>query len=147
MNIETIDNVAMLITAILGLLGALFRYLEIPKRGWLYITIFFLANLLSDYYWTMYTLVMGENPDVSALVAYFGWNIGYAVLLLTVLHMRPEGAGKFFNPLILLPIPLNIYQFTLYLPFGGIINNVWQGLVLTAIACTCLQVILFVRKL
>ena len=86
---------------------------------------------------------MGENPDVSAFMAYFGWNVGYIFLLITVLRMRPEGAKRYFNPLMLLPIPLNILQFTIYIQYGGLLNNIWEETITTITACICLQVILY----
>ncbi|MBP5608613.1 MAG: hypothetical protein J6X66_10170, partial [Lachnospiraceae bacterium] len=119
MDIDSIDNVLMLTSAVIGLLISLFKYIEHPRRGWLYMSVFFLASFLSDYYWTTYTLVMGDSPDVSALIAYFGWNAAFLVLLIAVIRMRVPGSRKYFHPLMLLPIPLNIYQFSLYIAFGG----------------------------
>ena len=112
-NLDIITDVIMLLAAIVGLLSSLFRYVEIPKKGWFLATMFFLTELLSDYYWTTYTLVMHEEPDTSAFLGYFGWNIGFAVIFLIVLHMRSENSKRYFNALMLLPIPLNVYQFTL----------------------------------
>ncbi len=143
MTIDIIENVFMLLAALIGLFISLFRYIETPKRGWLYLTIFSLCHILSDYYWTVYTLIIHEDPDVSALMAYFGWNAGYFVLLLAVLEMRPKEAKRYFHPLMLLPIPLNIWQLTLYLPYGGIFNNLWQTGLTTLIAVFCLQTILY----
>lgn len=143
MTIDNVENVFMLLAALIGLFICLFRYIETPKRGWLYLTIFTLCHILSDYYWTIYTLIIQENPDVSALMAYFGWNVGYLVLLLAVLEMRPKGAKRFFHPLMLLPIPLNIWQLTLYLPYGGIFNNLWQTGITTVTAVLCMQSILY----
>ncbi|WP_051656589.1 hybrid sensor histidine kinase/response regulator [Butyrivibrio sp. AE3004] len=142
MSIDTIENVCTLLAVIIGTLYALFRYVKTPKRGWLLISVFFMTHLISDYYWTTYTLVMGENPDVSAFMAYLGWNIGYFVMFIFALHMRPEGTKGFFHPMIILPIPLGIWQFFIYLPFGGIINNIWEGVFATAIACVSMQVII-----
>ncbi len=146
MNFDVIENVLMLMAAILGLLSALFRYFEVQKRGWLYIAAYFLASLLSAYYWTVYSLVMGTYPDVSAFIAYLGWNIAYPILLWAVLNTRYEGVRGFFHPLMLLPIPINIYLFTLFIQFGGILNNIWQGSMFTAAACVCLQSILYYLK-
>ena len=146
MNIEIVENLVMLIAGVIGLLSSLFHYIEKPKRGWLLLTIFFLAHILSDYYWTLYTLVMQENPDVSAFMAYFGWNVGYVFLLLAVLKMRQGPAKRYFHPLMLLPIPLNIIQFIIYLPFGGIVNNIWQETLTTISAVLCLQSILYYLK-
>ena len=146
MNFEVLENAIMLITAVIGLFSALFRYIETPKRGWLYIVGFFLGNFLSCYYWATYSLVMGDNPDVSAFVAYLGWNISYVLLLVAVIHMQPAGARRYFNPLMLIPIPLNFYQFTLYIPFGGVLNSAWQGILVTAAACISLQGLLYYLK-
>ena len=133
----------MTLAAIIGLLGCLYNYIEKPKKGWLLVAGFFFANLLSDYYWTTYTLVMMEEPDVSEFLAYFGWNLGYLVMLFTVIRMRDHDSRKFFHPVILLPIPLNIAQFILYIQYGGIFNNVWQVGFSTAIACFCIQSIAY----
>lgn len=146
MNLEIIENVVMLLAAILGLLSALFKYSEVQKRGWLYIAAYFLASLLSAYYWTVYTLVMGNNPEVSAFVAYFGWNLAYPILMYSVIKMRREKVKGFLHPLMFIPIPLNIYQFTIYIQYGGIFNNIWQGFFLTVAACICLQSILYYLK-
>ncbi|MBO4609035.1 MAG: response regulator [Lachnospiraceae bacterium] len=145
-NLDIITDVIMLLAAIIGLLSSLFRYVEIPKKGWFLATMFFLTELLSDYYWTTYTLVMHEEPDTSAFLGYFGWNIGFAVIFLIVLHMRSENSKRYFNALMLLPIPLNVYQFTLYIQYGGWFNNIWQVGVSTAIVIICLQSILYYLK-
>ncbi len=143
MTIDIIENVFMLLAALIGLFISLFRYIETPKRGWLYMTIFALCNILSDYYWTIYTLIIHEDPDVSALMAYFGWNAGYFVLLLAVLEMRPKEGKRYFHPLMLLPIPLNIWQLIIYLQYGGIFNNLWQTGLTTVIAVLCMQSLLY----
>ena len=143
MNIDTIGNSVMLLMAIIGILVSLFHYIETPRRGWLYLTGFFLSHFLSDYYWGIYTLVLHKDPEVSALMAYFGWNLGYVLLILLIIKMRPAGAERYFNPLMLIPVPLNISQFILYLPFGGLANNIWQGTLMTVIAVLCLQGILY----
>ncbi len=129
----------MLLSVIAALLGCLFRYIDVPKRGYLYMCICFLAFFLSDYYWTVYSLVMRSDPNVSEFVAYFGWNIGYLVLLVTVLHMSEPGSKRYFSPLMIIPIPINIYQFILYNSFGGYFNNLWSGVIVTAVIVICIQ--------
>ena len=146
MNLDAFDNVAMLITTIIGLLISLFRYIEKPKRGYLCISIYFMAHLLSDYYWVTYTLVMGENPDVSEFVAYFGWNTAFAALFISILLLRAPESKRYFNILMLLPIPLNIAQFLLYITYGGIFNNLWQCTLITLIVIGCMQSILYYLK-
>ena len=143
MNMDFITDIMMTLAAIIGLLGCLYNYIEKPKKGWLLVAGFFFANLLSDYYWTTYTLVMMEEPDVSEFLAYFGWNLGYLVMLFTVIRMRDHDSRKFFHPVIFLPIPLNIAQFILYIQYGGIFNNVWQVGLSTAISCFCIQSIAY----
>ncbi len=146
MGLEAIENIVMLLSAILALLSALFKYIEVQKRGWLYIAAFFLADILSSYYWATYTLVMGANPDVSAFIAYFGWNLGFLILLIAVLSMQSEGARQYFHPLMLLPVPVNVYLFTVFIQFGGVLNNTWQGCILTMVSCVCLRTILYYFK-
>ena len=139
MSIETLENIVMMLAFIITLLGCLFRYIEIPRRGYLFLCISFLGRLLSDYYWTTYTLVMSANPDISAFIAYFGWNLSYVFLLLAARAMQDEKSRRYFHPVMLLPIPLNIYQFFLYIQFGGYFNNAWSVFFLTAAAIVCLQ--------
>ena len=139
MNMDFATDIMMLLAAIIGLLSCLYNYIEKPKKGWLFVAGFFFANLLSDYYWTTYTLVMMEEPNVSEFLAYFGWNVGYVVLLATVIRMRDHDSKKFFHPLILIPIPLNLAQFFIYIQYGGIFNNIWQVGFSTAVAVFCLQ--------
>lgn len=146
MSIDTLENVFTLFVVILGSLYALFKYIRAPKREWLYLSIFFLSHMLSDYYWTAYTVVMGENPDVSAFMAYFGWNVGYAFLLVLAIKMRTKESTSYFHPLILVPIPLGIVQFLIYIQYGGILNNIWEGFFATAVFCLCLQPICYYVK-
>nr|MCR5792166.1 hypothetical protein [Lachnospiraceae bacterium] len=147
MSIDIIENVLTLLVTIVGLLMALFNYIETPKRGWMAVSLFFLAHLLSDYYWTIYTLVIGENPDVSAFMAYFGWNVSYAILLILAIHMRPKEEKLLFHPVLLVPIFLNIWQFMIYNRFGGFLNNLYEGVVATAAVCvSCQAIISYVKN-
>ena len=146
MTFEDFENILALILIVIGLLMCLFKYVKTPRRGWLFAIIFLLAHLLSDYYWAIYTFVMGENPGTSALMAYLGWNICFVVLIFMVRHFRAEGENRYFNFLCLLPIPINIVQFVIYLPFGGLLNNIWQETTTTIAACFALNGILYYRK-
>ncbi|MBQ7565612.1 MAG: HD domain-containing protein [Oscillospiraceae bacterium] len=146
MLFENILNVATLLATIVGLLACLFRYIKSPKRGYLYLTGFFLASFLSDYYWTIYMLVMGSYPDVSELLAYLGWNVAYVFLLLAVFTMRAKGARRYFHPVMLWPVLTNIVQFFLYIQFGGIFNNIWQVGTTTAIMVLCMQDLMYYLK-
>lgn len=143
MILDDFENVLTLLAAILGLLGCLFKYIKTPRRGYLLLMMFFLANYLSDYYWTIYSLVMRSYPEVSEFLAYLGWNIGYLILLLVILHMRRDNVRKFFHPVILLPVLTNVPQFILYIQFGGLFNNLWQVGITTIIMVICMQEILY----
>ena len=146
LNMDLVTDIIMLLASIIGMLSCLYNYIEKPKRGWLLAAGFFFANLLSNYYWTTYTLVMMEEPNVSEFLAYFGWNVGYVVLLITVIRMRDHDCLRFFHPVILLPIPLNVAQYLIYIRYGGIFNNTWQVGFSTAIACFCIQTIMYYYK-
>ena len=146
MTFEDFGNIFSLFCTIVSLLFCLFKYVEHPKRGYLYLVIFCLSHFFSDYYWAIYTLVMQKYPDVSEFVAYLGWNVGYVVLLLLILNMRLEGSERYFHPLMLWPIIPNAIQFILYINFGGILNNLFQVGITTAAMILCMQQILYCWK-
>ena len=143
MTADTVIDVLMLLTAIIGMLGSLYSYIEKPNKGWLFLTGYFFASFLSGYYWITSTLVTHVEPKGSEFTAYFGWNVAYVVLLVAVYEMRnPDSKG--FRPLIsFIPIPLNLIQFYLYIQFGGWFNNVWQVSFTTVIMIFCLQSLLY----
>ena len=143
MALDTIENVLTLLVVIAGSLYSLLHYVRWPKREWLDLSVFFLTHMLSDYYWTTYTIVMGENPDVSAGMAYAGWNAGYVFLFLVAFVMRSEKSRSFKHWIMFLPIPLGIIQFFIYIQYGGILNNIWEGVLATSISCICLQSICY----
>ncbi len=146
MSVEVFEDIFSLLCTILGLLFCIFRYTETPRRVYRYLLVFFLANFLSEYYWTIYELVMRDYPDVSMFVAYLGWNIGYVFLLLAVYSVRSDEAKKYFHPLMLLPVLTNIPQFVLYISYGGILNNIWEVGLTTLTMVLCVQDILYHLK-
>lgn len=146
MTFEDFENLTSLFCTIVGLLYCVFKYIETPKRGYRYIIVFFLANFLSEYYWTIYQLVMGSYPNVSQFAAYLGWNIAFLFLLFAGFSMRQEGAKRFFHPVMLLPVLTNIPQFILYIQYGGLLNNLWQMGVTTITLVFCLQDLLYYLK-
>lgn len=139
-------DILTLIATIIGLLACLFKYIKVPKRGYLFLVIYFLFRFFSDYYWTIYTLVMHSYPDVSEFVAYLGWNVGYVFLLLAVWSMKAEGAKRCFHPIILWPVLTNVPQFILYIQYGGIFNNIWQVGMTTVIMVLCMQELVYYWK-
>jgi HD-GYP domain-containing protein (c-di-GMP phosphodiesterase class II) len=146
MLLDDFENLLTLLAAVMGLLACLFRFIRTPRRGYFLLIIFYLANYLSDYYWTIYSLVMRSYPTVSEFLAYLGWNIGYLVLLFTTIHMRRDAAKKYFHPLLLLPVLTNTLQFILYIQYGGLFNNLWQVGITTIIMVICAQEVVFYFK-
>ena len=142
---EYLENTLQLSMTIIMLLVCLFQYINSKKRSWSLMVMFFLGTLVSSYHWTAYLLIMGESPNSSDAMIYLGWNVAFAVLLVLIWHMKTPEERRYFHPLMLIPIPLNIYQLTLYLPYGAV-NSTYQVTVLTGVACLALQSILYHRK-
>ena len=142
MIVEYALNIVSLLTTLIALLVCLFRYIGSAgdkRRAWLYATFAMLSTWLSSYFWAAYAIIMGGSPETSSLLAYLGWNLSYIFLLVLVLHVKTPEQRRYFNPLMLVPIPLNIAQLLLYLPYGGELNSVFQVSVTTVVACSCLQ--------
>ncbi len=60
-------------------------------------------------------------------------------MLLLTLHLKERKERRYFHVLMLIPIPLNLWQLSLYVPFGGVANSVYQVLILTVTAIFCVQ--------
>ncbi|MER2054725.1 MAG: ATP-binding protein [Clostridia bacterium] len=142
---DYLENTLQLSVTVVMLLVCLLQYIGSRKRAWFYLVVFFLGTLVSSYHWTAYLLIMGETPNTSDAMIYIGWNVAFLVLLFLVWHVKTPEERKYFHPLMLLPIPLNVYQLTLYLPYG-VVNSVYQVTVLTAVSCLALQSLLWRRK-
>ena len=142
---EYIENNVQLLCCLAALLLALFQYITHKQKEWIYAVIIFLSCLMSCYNWTAYLLIMGDSPNISDLFSYFGWNVMYAVMLLLTLRVKTREERRWFHPLILLPVPLNLWQLSLYLPYGGVLNSVYQVTVMTLIECSSLQSLLWYR--
>lgn len=143
MSFEQISNILTLLFNLTAIMICLFQYVLHPRRSWIYAIVFFLSSLLSNYYWCIYMLVMNDYPNVSSIMAYFGWNCAYLILPFMVYHTRYHEEKGYFNPLCLIPVPLNIAQFMLYIQYGGYFNNVWQGTLSTISVCLSINSILF----
>ena len=72
--------------------------------------------------------------------------MGYFFLLLLIFQVKSREERRYFHVLMLIPIPLNIWQLTMYLQFGGVANSVYQVIVTTATACLALQSLLYSLK-
>ncbi|MCR4738957.1 MAG: response regulator [Lachnospiraceae bacterium] len=129
-----------------GLLLTLFRYIETRHRILIYAVLFYLANMLSQYYWTAYEIVIGDDPGISSVFAYLGWNIAFLILLILVRKLQGERERHFMSPMIFLLIPAAAFQFYLYIPFGGVLNSAYQVLMITLVGMVSLQSILWYIK-
>ena len=146
MVIEYIENVIELLVNLIALLFCLFYYISSKRKGWIFAILFFLSSLLSSYYWTSYLIIMGDWPNVSAELTYFGWNVAFFVLIVLLLQMKSPEERRYFHPLMLLPIPLNIWQLILYLPYSPLFNNIYQVTLCTLMACFGIQGFCWYRK-
>ncbi len=146
MIMDYIENIIQLGTIFVLLLLCLFGYIESRRKIWLHASIFFLGDMLSSYFWTAYLMIMGADPNTSNALSYLGWNISFAALLILVISNKNKEERRYFNPLMLVPIPVNLLQLILYLPFGGILNSVFQVTVCTATECFSLQGLLWYQK-
>ena len=144
--VENIENIVSLLCTIVGLLWCSFQYIETPRRGFRYLIVFYLANFLSEYYWTSYELIMKDYPEVSEFVAYLGWNVGYLFLLIAVYFIRQEESRRFFHPVILLPVLITVPQLFLYIRYGGILNNCWEVGITTLTMVFCMQALTYYWK-
>lgn len=140
------ENITQLAATVLALFLCVYYYIKDNKRGWIYAFTFFLCGLLSSYYWTSYFMIMGDAPGLKDALTYFGWNVAFFMILLIVLHFKSPEERRCFHPIMLLPIPLNILQLMLYLPYGSLFNNIYQVGVCTAVACFSIQSLCWYRK-
>ena len=143
---EQAINIFTILVNIVGLMLCLFGYFKYTRRSFVYAVVFFLGDVLSNYYWCVYTLVMGDDPNVSSFLAYFGWNLAFLVMVMMQISMRKEQGIRSFSFLSLLPVPLSIVQLALYLQYGGIFNNIWQVSCATASICLALDSIIYYLK-
>ena len=146
MIFDQIGNVYSIVAVLIGLVICLFRYIDKPRRSWVYVTMFLLCMLLSCYYWGAYVLIIGDDPNVSSFLAYVGDNLSFFPLILLLLHIRADGEKRFFSILSLLPVPLTAYQFTIYIQFGGLFNNIWQCFLSTVVIVLSLNNIIYYLK-
>ena len=133
------ESIAQLLANLVALLLCLFHYISGKRKGWAYAILFFLSALLSCYYWTAYQVIMGDSPQVSDLMAYFGWNGSYILLLILLFSFKSPEERRYFHPAMLIPVPLNIWQFILYLPYGTLANNIYQVAIGTALSVFSVQ--------
>ena len=143
---EQIGNILSIVLTLTGLVVSLFHYISRPARSWIYCIGFLLGNLLSNYYWGAYTFLMGSYPNITSYMAYLGWDICFVFLALLVYETRIPKKRRFISPVALIPIPINIAQFILYIQFGGIINNLIQSGLTTFAICLSINSYMYYLK-
>ncbi len=146
MALDYAENIIQLLANLTALMICLFRCLNDRRKGWIYASAMFLCSLMSCCYWAAYVVIMADHPGASNIFSYAGWNLAFFFLLLLVLHGKSPDERRFLHPLMLLPIPLNLWQLTVYLRYGAVLNNLYQVAVMTAIACFSLQSVLWYRQ-
>ncbi len=146
MLMDYAESLLELISTIIAFVICLFGYIDSKKTGWVYLAAFFSCSLMSSYFWTTSLLVMGDYPNASNLLTYWGWNASYLALVLVAVKFEPLEDKRYFHFLMLLPIPLNLYQLFLYLPYGGILNSTYEVVVNTVAASLCIQKICWYWK-
>ena len=104
MFMDYIENIVQLIAIMAALMISLFRYIGCKRHRWLYAVVFFLGNLLSSYFWTAYLIIMGDTPNVSNVLAYFGWNVAFLSLAILVIHLKTKEERRYLHPFMLLPV-------------------------------------------
>lgn len=143
MTFDDLENMISLFFSIIGLLLCLFKYNNFTKRRYLHLIVFFILRFQSDYYWTVYQLIMHDAPKTFRYVANFGWDFGFVILLFMIMHYQSPEEKKFFHPIILLPILTNVPQMFLYLPYENLIVNVLEITVTTMIMSLCLKDVVY----
>ena len=143
---EYAESIIQLVATMVAMMLCLFRFIGRSRRVWLYTLMFFLSNFLSCYFWVSYLIIMGDWPNVSTFMTYFGWNLGYIFLLLLMLQVKSRAERRYLHPLMLVPIPLNIWQLTIYNQYSDVLNNTYQTLMCTLFAVLGIQGLCFWYK-
>ena len=146
MWLEQVLNIYSVAIGVVGLIVSLFFFVKRPRLEWILVIISLLGNFLSNYYWAAYMLLIGDSPNVSSLLAYFGWDLSYIPIIILLLYLRKGDEKRFFSPFSLIPLIFIIPQFCLYLQFGGIFNTVWQCLSCAVIICLSINGIIYRLK-
>lgn len=146
MFIDYLENIVQLVAIIIALLISVTSYISSKQKAWLCAVGFFTSTLLSCYFWTAYLVIIGDSPNTSDLLTNFGWNTSYFIMLVLVFYVKTKPERRYFHLLMLLPIPLNIWQLILYLDFDGIFNSIYQVTVCTAVACISIQGLMYYIK-
>ena len=97
-----------------ALLLCLVRWISHKRKEWMLAVAAFLCFFLGSYYWTGYLIIWGHDPDSTGILAYVGCNISFIIMLALGFLLKSPAERRYFHPLMLLPIPLNIWQLILF---------------------------------
>ena len=81
MLFEQVGSVYSIVINLAGLIVCLFQYIKRPTKAGVCVLVYLLSNLLSNYYWGAYVVVMGDYPNVSSILSYVGWNIVQSLMV------------------------------------------------------------------
>ena len=143
MILEYLENIIQLLAILASLIMSLFYYIGSKRRCWFFGVAFFLGSLLSAYFWTAYLIIMGDSPNSSDLLTYFGWNVAYFIMMLQAWNLTEEEGRRYYPLFMFIPIPLNIWQFMQYIEYGGVLNSAYQVAACTVTACLAIRGILW----
>ncbi len=143
MFLDYLDCISELLAVLVSLSVCLFYYIDRKAKSLVYAALFFLFGLLSSYYWTAYYLLMGTSPDAYNEFYYFGWNVAYLILAILLIQFKTMDELFYFPPIMLIPIPINIWQLFLYLPYGDLMINLYQVGMMSVVMILALQGIIW----
>ena len=146
MQYDLIVDIMSIVFNLVALMMCLFLYFEHTRRTLTFALIFFLGNLLSNYYWGVYELLMDDYPNVSSGLAYFGWNLAFFMLAVMQFVLRKEQGLRRFNIISFIPVLTNVPQLLIYLQYGGYFNNIWQVLWTTVVEILAIDSIIWYFK-
>ena len=145
----------------MALLLCLFYYISSKRREWIYGLLFFLCGVLSSYFFTAYLIIMGAWPNGYDLMTYAGWDLAFVFLFLLVRYRQSPEEKRFFHPMMLFPLGLDLVMLAVFLFFPAsagerqivtsnvsyFLNNFWLVIVCTATGAVSLQRLFWYRKM
>ncbi|MBR5421936.1 MAG: response regulator [Lachnospiraceae bacterium] len=146
MFFEYAESIVELLANLIAVSICFFQFINRRSKYIVCATAIFLCGLLSSYYWTTYLLITGDTPVVSDWFYYSGWNTAYFILLILILLYKSKEELRYFHPLMLLPILPVTGQIILYLPYGGILNSVYEVLIFGVVLTMSIQSLCWYSK-
>ncbi|MBR5088403.1 MAG: response regulator [Ruminiclostridium sp.] len=140
---DYVDNIFSLLVIFFAMMVSVTRYINDRKVGWLLTSVLYSSYLLSSYLWSAYYIIMTEDPDGFGDLVNFGWNAGFFVLAILSFIIKSPEERRYLHPLMLLPIPLNLWQLKLYLDIEFSFNSIYEVTICTVVSCLSVQGIMY----